>query len=403
MRTSNPSTAFLLVIRREFTTRARSRVYLLGTAFVVLAIAGLMLLQTLVFNRQNATPVLKVGFTDQAQALAQPLNGSAPTFGVKVTVRRGVDQAKGVAQVRSGKLDALVSGSPDSPVVLVKDRLNSALRAALDSLAKQQVLDAQLRSAGLDPAAVLGRSASATVRVQSLEPLNVERIQALVIGIVSSGFLYVSLLIYGNFVAQGVVEEKASRVVEILLAAVPPQQLLVGKLIGIGLVGLTQLVIVGAASLILSLLTNVVTIPVIGAGAVAAALLWFVLGYFFYAILFAAGGSLVSRQEDVAAVTMPITILLVAAYVVAISVWTPQLSGAPLSTTGAVLSVLPPFAPLLMPGRMASGDAPIWQVLLAVILLVAWGWVMSWLTARIYANSVLRTGGRVKLSEALRR
>lgn len=403
MKTSNPATAFLLVIRREFTTRARSRVYLLGTAFVVVAIAGLMLLQTFVFNRQNATPALKVGFTDQAQALAKPLNGSAPAFGVKVTVRQGIDQADGEAQVRSGKLDALVSGSPDSPVVLVNDRLNSGLRAALDSLAKQQVLDAQLRSAGLDPAAVLGRSASATVRVRSLQPLNVERIQALVIGIVSSGFLYVSLLIYGNFVAQGVVEEKASRVVEILLAAVRPQQLLVGKLIGIGLVGLTQLVIVGAASLILALLTNVVTIPVIGAGAVAAALLWFVLGYFFYAILFAAGGSLVSRQEDVAAVTMPITILLVAAYIVAISVWTPQLSGAPLSTTGTVLSVLPPFAPLLMPGRMASGDVPIWQVLLAVFLLLALGWVMSWLTARIYANSVLRTGGRVKLSEALRR
>ena len=109
MKTSNPPTAFLLVIRREFTTPARYRVYLLGTAFVVLAITGLMLLQTLVFNRQNATPALKVGFTDQAQALAQPLNGSAPAYAAAVYQTGGLTYPPITSPSSSAKVMAVSS------------------------------------------------------------------------------------------------------------------------------------------------------------------------------------------------------------------------------------------------------------------------------------------------------
>jgi len=150
----------------------------------------------------------------------------------------------------------------------------------------------------------LAAVARASIRVHSLTPTNPHRTQNRIIGLIEAIILYIPLMIYGNLIAQGVIEEKASRIVEILLATIRPGQLLLGKLIGIGLVGLLQLAIIGAAGLILIAKTHVVAVPAFGAGVIAGGLLWFVLGFVLYAILYGAAGSLVSRQEDAAMVTL---------------------------------------------------------------------------------------------------
>jgi ABC-2 type transport system permease protein len=389
-----------LIARREFLSRVRTKVFIFGTALMVIVLAAYIVVQVLVFARSSSTP-FKVGLTGQAEVLANPLRASASAAGESVQVLR-VSQGRGESQVRSGDLDALVSGPPTSPDVLVKDRINPALMDVLTGLVRQEALNSQLAAAGVDPAAVEARVAGARVRVRSLQPVDPERLQEQIIGLFAGVLLYVALLMYGTFVAQGVVDEKASRIVEILLSTVRPRQLLLGKVVGIGLVGFLQLAIVGGAGLILVVATNVVAVPTVGVGAILGALLWFVLGFFLYALLFAAGASLVSRQEEVPAVISPITILLVVAWLVALSVLLPEFGGQPIDTTGTVLSLLPPFAPVIMPSRMATGDAPLWQVLLAVALALAASWAMAWVAARIYANSVLRIGARVKLTEALR-
>src|SRR6185503_4699528 len=157
--------------------------------------------------------------------------------------------------------------------------------------------------------------------------------------------LYLALLLYGSMVAQGVVEEKSSRVVELLLANVRPWQLLSGKVLGLGLVGLIQLFSVGAVGLLLAILTQVVTLTGAAAGRLAWGLRRYLLGYLLYATVFAAVGSLVSRQEDVQSVLMPITVVLVMAFVLGFAV----LTSSPTGPTATVLSLLPPLSPILMP------------------------------------------------------
>ncbi|RKT52361.1 ABC transporter permease [Saccharothrix australiensis] len=395
MSTLPPGRAVFLVARREFLAKVRTRSFLVGTAVVVAVLAGYVLLQAVLFDRAGRDAVALSG---QATVLAEPLRRTAESFGREIAVVDVTDVAAAEGQVRAGELDALVTGAPDALRVVVKDRLDDALRNSIDLIVKQQVLSAQAAEAGLDPADVERNVARAEVAVVALEPEDPQRGQRLAIGLVIAALLYYSLLVYGTMVAQGVVEEKSSRVVEILLSTLRPWQLLLGKVIGLGLVGLVQLVLIGGIGLVLSSVSGVVDVTGVAGGALATGVLWYLLGFFLYATVFAAAAALVSRQEELQSVLTPISMSIVVAFVVGVNLMIQDASDALV----AVLSVLPPFAPILMPGRMALGVAPLWQVLLAVVLALGAIAAMTWLGGRVYANAVLRTGARVKLRDALR-
>jgi len=209
--------------------------------------------------------------------------------------------------------------------------------------------------------------------------------------------LWIALGQYGNMVAQGVVEEKATRMMEILLATIRPTRLLAGKVIGIGLVGLLQLTIVAAAALVAVHVTNVAAIPALGLAVILDDLFWFLLGFLFYATAYASFAALVSRQEEVQSAVAPISILQIVGYLLVYATL-PDPSG-PLVT---VCSLLPPFAPILMAVRMASSDVPFWQVGLAAALTVASIVGLTWLAGRIYANAAMRLGTRVRFMDAFR-
>jgi ABC-2 type transport system permease protein len=383
-----------LIARREFITRVRSRFYLIGTGVLVVALAGFIVLQAEVLNKSSTT--LTVGFVGASQALAKPL---AATSGGGVTIKTQLVQSvsSGEAQVRSGDLDALVSGDPSAPEVEYKDQLDSTLAGNLTTLVQDIVFRQALAASGVDPAGIEAKVAAAGILPVALDPNAAQQGQRMVVGIFVAALLYIALAAYGNFVATGIVGEKASRIVEILLSTVRPRQLLFGKVVGIGLVGFVQLVLLGAVALVTVMETNAISVPAVGVTAVLGGLLWFVLGFVFYALIYAAGGSMVSRQEDVAAVTAPIGILIIGSYFVFFWV-----EANPANPIGVALSMLPPFAPVLMPGRMAIGDAQAWQVVLAVLLMLAAIVGMNSLAARIYSNSVLRIGSRVRLADAWR-
>ncbi|MEO6084355.1 MAG: ABC transporter permease [Umezawaea sp.] len=395
MRRLSPSRAVLLVARREFLGKVRTRSFLIGTVVIVAVLAGYVLLQTVLFDSSNRSTV---GLSGQSTVLAEPLRQTASSFGREVVTVDVTDTAAAEEQVRSGDLDALVTGAPDALRVLVKENLNSAVQNSLNTLVRQQVLNAQLAEAGLNPADVAKTMAAAKVTVVALEPEDSQTGQRLAIGLVIAALLYYSLLVYGTMVAQGVVEEKSSRVVEILLATVRPWQLLLGKVMGLGAVGLVQLVLIGGIGLVLSSTTGVIDLTGVAGGALATGVLWYLLGFFLYATIFAAAASLVSRQEELQSVVTPISTVIIVAFVVGINLLIQDPSG----TAVTVLSLLPPFAPILMPGRMAIGVAPLWQVLLAVVLALVAIAAITWLGGKIYSNAVLRTGSRVKLREALR-
>jgi ABC-2 type transport system permease protein len=385
----------LLIVRREFLTRARSRFFIIGTVLLMALMAGYIVVQALFISK--AVTTVTVGFAGSAQALAQPLKTAAGSATFKVETSTWSNAADGLQQVRAGKLDAMVTGDESAPDVAVMNDLNPTVAATLDALVKQVALSRALTASGVDPATIEARVVRAGINLQVLDPNAKVRTEREVVGIFVAALLYVALLLYGQIVAAGVVEEKANRIIEILLSTVRPRQLLFAKVIGIGLLGMVQLLLVGAVALVAVLKTQVISVPSIEVVSVLGGLLWFALGFVFFALIFAAGGSMVSRQEDLGAVTTPITMLLVGAYLSFF--WVVSNPASPLAV---VLSLLPPLAPVLMPARMATGDAAAWQVLVAVVLMIAAIIGANWLAARIYVNSVLRVGSRVAWGQAWR-
>jgi ABC-2 type transport system permease protein len=384
----------VVIARREFVARSRTRSFGITTALIVIAIGAYILPQAYVFNK--STTSLDVGFTTEAQAISAPVKADAASLGVTITVHPIGSTAAGQADVRSGTLDALVSGSGAGTTVTVQSAVDPTLETALNDQARQQVLTEYLTQHGLPPGDVEGQLAF-SVGVNALAPINAERVQEIVIGLLVSGTLYVSLTVYGQIVAAGVVEEKSNRIVEILLTAVRPWQLMMGKITGIGLVAVLQIAIVAGVALVLGSATKLVPIPTLGVDVVISGIVWFVLGYLMYALLFAGAGSMVSRQEDVASVTMPVIFIPVAAWILALTVAAPD----PGSMATTILSVIPLLSPVIMPVRIAAGVVPFWQVLASVILVIATIYVL----AATRSNDLPQLGAasrpRVKLSDAL--
>ena len=378
----------VLVARREIRMRLRSRVFLGGTivmtALVVVGIVAASLLAG------KTTPV-RVGFSGGSQALERGFTATAAALGANVTVSDIADVTAGQAQVTAGTLDVLVTGSATAPTAVVKTAIPPNVESAL-SLAAEA---ARLSAAGLSPAAIA--SAMALVPVQLLQPPNTKDTENLLASLALGILLWIALGQYGNMVAQSVVEEKATRIMEILLATIQPSRLLAGKVIGIGLVGLLQLTIVGAAALVAVHVTNVASIPALGVASILTDIFWFLLGFLFYATAYSAVASLVSRQEEVQSAVAPISIFQIAGYLLMYAAL-PNPTG-PLAT---VASLLPPFTPILMAVRMAATDVPFWQVGLAAVLTVASIVGLTWLAGRMYSNAALHLGARARFMEAFR-
>ncbi len=209
--------------------------------------------------------------------------------------------------------------------------------------------------------------------------------------------LYGQLFGYGVWVATGVIEEKASRVVEVLLSAISPRQLLTGKVVGIGSLGVVQLAFIASFAIVLAKVTGALSISASAVGVAVLVLAWFVLGFAFYAGLFAVSGALVSRMEELQNATVPINIIILVSFF--ISVGAVQRPDAPV----VVLASLLPFsAALAMPVRIVVGAATAPQIVASVLILLGSTALLIPLAGRIYAGAVLRTGARVRLRDAWR-
>jgi ABC-2 type transport system permease protein len=388
--------AVRLVAGREVTTKMRSKAFIITTVATLVLLVGFALVMKFVGGGSDAT----VGVTPQAAALAEPLKATASQIGQNIDVKT-IDEQDGRAQVADGSLDALVigDGTDGALRVVVEKDLDDDLHNALNVLAGQLALDQQIADLGGDPAEVRSSVADASVKVEPLEEPYPYQSGQLVLGIVAGILIYMSLLINGQMVAQGVVEEKSSRVVELLLSTIRPWQLMAGKVLGIGFVGLVQMVVIGGVGIAAALGLDVLSISTSAAlGTVVWLVVWYLLGFFMYSLVFAALAALVSRQEDVGGVITPALMFVIVGYVIGISV----LPSDPDNTLAEVLSVIPVFAPTLMPMRLAMGGVPVWEAVVSVGLVVALIPALVWLSGRIYANAVMRSGARVKLTDALR-
>jgi ABC-2 type transport system permease protein len=386
-----PLKAIRLVAKRELNARLRTRSFVVGTAVILVVAAGYFLLQATLFTGSNHN---RIGLTGQAIGISDQLRTASQQFGKDVEAVSVMNAAEGHKQVEDGDLDALVSGTASDLQVDVKSGLDPQVQAALNLIAQEQVINAKVLEVG-DGQQILD---TAKVTVTPITPPDPQRDQRLVIGVIMVFLLYMSITTYGTLVAQGVIEEKSSRVVEILLSTVRPWHLMLGKVLGLGLTGLIQLVILAGAGLGMAAASGSLTVTGVAASTVLWGLLWYILGFFLYATVFAAAGSLVSRQEDAQSVLTPVTMVLVIGFIVGLNLMLQSPDGQ--ATT--VLSLVPLLSPVLMPGRIAAGLVPGWQVGLSIVLTLATVALLTWLAGRIYRTAVLRTGSRIKLRDALR-
>ena len=211
------------------------------------------------------------------------------------------------------------------------------------------------------------------------------------------GALLMALSVYGSYILTGVVQEKSNRVAEVLLSRMPAREVLAGKVLGIGALGLGQFALIALTAAVSIRAVGAADAPDVTAGTLAWLVAWFVLGFAFYAVVYAAVGSLTSRLEDAQSAAMPLSFLLIVAFWAALFV-----ADDPGSGLAVFLSFLPVSAPLTMPVRIALDAAPVWQVLASALLTAGATVVLVLAAGRVYSGALLRVGARVGLRDAWR-
>lgn len=377
-----------LVARREVAARVRERSFAISTAITVLVLAALLVIPALSGGDDAAEVVAAPG---PSRELAQAAVAVGRAAGEDLEVVEAGGDAEARRQVRDGDADVAVLAQ-GTRVAQAKDAPDAAV-AAVQGASRAQRAQAALAQAG-----ITGDRARAVLAPAPLPVADFGQDDDAARGLafVALLLLYGQLLTYGYWVAFGVVEEKASRVVEILLSTIRPRELLAGKVLGIGSVALGQLLAVGVVGLGLGVALGQLDLGATELGALAVTLGFFVLGYAFYACAFAIAGALVPRQEEVQNATAPLTLCILGAFFLATTALR-----APDGGLAVVLSFVPPSAPLVMPVRVIAGDVAGWQIALSVLLTLVGAAALVTLAGRVYGTAVLRTGQRIGLRAAL--
>ncbi|WP_305094075.1 ABC transporter permease [Prescottella sp. R16] len=393
----SPARAIALVARREFLTQVRKKSFLISNAIVLIAIVG-GLVAASIFSGSDDESRSTVGLVGD-QTLSAALVATGDAAGNPVEVVEIADEQTARTRVEDGDLDvALVPGTDGSATAITKSDIGTGLRVVLDGAVAAQAQTTALAEQGVDAGQLAADTSTAVVTVDPIDPPDPEKGQRIALSMAVVVLLYMQILAFGMYVAMGVVEEKSSRVVELLLSTLRPLQLLWGKVIGIGAVGLAQLTAYGVVGVGTGVATGVLTLGGTAWGTLAGTLGWFVLGFAFFAVLYAATGSMVSRQEDVNSTAMPLTILIMAMFFASFSA-----VQSPDGTLSNVLSWIPPFSAILMPLRIAAGVASGAQIAGTIVLMIVVTGGMSAIAARIYQRSILRIGKTVSWREALSR
>jgi len=348
-----------LVAEREMSTRLRSKAFLISTAVLVLVVLAGIIWMGIASQSSSATPVAAVG----GAASALP-DGDAFDI-TEVGTREEAEKL-----VRDGKADAAILEDGSSPTGILV-------------LADEEIPDALVSALSVAPAV--------TLLTPDAPDFGMRYLLGMIFGLV----FMMAAISFGAPITTSVVEEKQTRIIEILLSAISARALLAGKVIGNTLLAIGQiLVLIAVASI--GLIVSGQTEMLQGFGA---PLIWFAVfflfGFVLLAAMFAAAGSLVSRQEDAGATLTPVMYLTMIPYFLVIFLGSN-------ATVMTVLSYVPFSAPVAMPIRLFFGEAQWWEPVLALaVMVVACGLVIQ-LGAKIYENSLLRMGARVKLTEALR-
>jgi ABC-2 type transport system permease protein len=371
-----------LVVRREVVERLRSRSLRIFTlAVMLLAAAGIVAMdQAPTLFGETEYELGVVG--GAAPELRSALRRSANAQDVRLRVVDLNDAAQGREALAANELDAYIDGNDLVYESVEATTLTAVVNRAIYELQVPEILD----NLGISQAQAEELLNPELANVLLLDPQEAtDEAGRRALAALATFALYVTLAMYGNWILTGIVEEKASRVVEVLLGLLRPHELLAGKTLGILIVALIQ-VAFGVAGIMIGLaLVGSPIVPGVALDVAASALTLFLLGLVLYSLMFAAVGSTVARQSEAQSAALPVTLFLLVPYLLALTLVPEQ----PDSTFSKVLSIFPLTSPIVMPARVAMGSPAAIELVACYALLIASMIAVAWLGGRIYAAAIL--------------
>ncbi len=380
-----------LVAIRDFKERVTSRAFQLSTALTILFVAAFVVVPAILVD--DEIPTWEVGVVGEAPAgfaaavetaSGNSANVETQDFSSRDAVETALDE---------GEVEIAIDSA--GSIIVNSDTDDQVQAAVITALATLEIVDrADDLGIEVDEIAELFTGG---YQIESVTPgEDAENDQNRIFAFFATVILFMSIVTYGSWILIGVIEEKTNRVVEVVLGTLRPHQLLAGKVLGIGVLGVVQVITIGVIAMALLPLQDAFEIPSAAGSVLAWAFVWYVLGFAFYAVAYAAAGSLVSRQEEAQNAAFPLTMMLMAAYFVAsfsITGENPILRAA---------SLLPMFAPMTMPLRIAGADAAAWEIAVSLGLMIITTYALIRFAGRVYAGGLLQGAGRVKWREAFR-
>ena len=414
-----------IVARREYVDRVRSRLYRISTIILMALAVGVALTPILIrYMDRSRVDVIAVVAEDDRLALGTiatangimniPPPGVAEADWVKpYRIERQLDGEFALQGLRVGRIDAIIEVARGTGGRLdVTYRTNGPADSVKSQLAGFVALSVGILdwTSSLPSDSELGTFQTPAFQTASLIAPTEGGRQVDAVVVASRGFLgtvfiilmFITILIYGMWVATGVATEKSSRVMELMISAASPRQLLVGKVLGIGGAGLTQYLAIATPAVLVLAFQDRIAGAVLGPGGaglptggltiglLAAYGLFFLLGFALFALIYAAVGSFVSRPDDLQTLSLPLSMVAMAGYLSALIV----LLGGGAGGVSQVASLLPPFSPFAMLARLMVSDVNPVEVAIAVAILVGAIAVVALVTVRIYATGVLLYGQR---------
>ena len=414
-----------VVIRREFVEKVRNKWFVISTVLGPLLMVGFVVLPIVMAEQgpsQRKIVVIDVGAGEFATRLLESFGGTLPLSATLVQI----DASQ--LQTVTDSLNAAVGAKSLDGYLIVSDAAVSDGRVEyrgsnasspadmrmLEQVIRQVVLVERLNRVGVDPAVV--SQAQIPLRMQTVSirggRLTEESGQsAFLLAYAVWLLLYMAILLYGVQVMGSVVEEKTSRVIEVLVSSLRPFQLLAGKVVGVGAVGLFQFGIWGVSAWLLArrrdLVLQFLGVDASGAGGfrlpdvpietVAIVLVYFLLGYFLYAAMFAAVAAMSNSEAEARQAQMPVMMLLIIPTMLMLGILQQ-----PDGTMAVALSLIPFCSPIAMPVRWAAASVPGVELAASIAILALTLWLVVWIAARIYRVGILMHGKRPTPRELLR-
>ncbi|QFG67472.1 ABC transporter permease [Ornithinimicrobium pratense] len=382
-----------LVLQREIAVKLKDRSFIWGTVLTLVFLIAALVLPSFFGGGAASYQVAVTGqpaaaVVEQAETTLQAEDEEASLTAETVADRAAAEQA-----VRDGDVDAALVGEPGAWELLSDGAPSLGLDSVLSDAVRTQALTERAEAAGLSVEDLTAGSVLIPVDLSESED-GMPGFMQFILGFVFAILFYMAALTFGLQIANSVVEEKQSRIVEILAAMIPVRQLLLGKVLGNTILAFGQIALIVVVALVAMPLTGFdVALP-----GIAEALLWylpfFVLGFLALACIWAAAGALASRTEDVQSTSMPLTMFLVVIFILALNS-----SG----TLREVLSFVPVASTFVMPMRIVEGDTALWEPLLALALVALFCAGSIWLGAKLYERALLHTQGALTWRGALGR